>query len=181
MRAVQTSSEKGTKMAAEAMITISRYLENIHDTQEQLNDLMDDTTTTLQMLAYMLAPIISAVAVGMSQTIIQALYKLGESFQQTQENLPNTGDAGLSGPAGPSLVSDLDKAIPPEALQLVVGIYLVQLLYILGVFYNKIIEGENPTKKNLTIGKMMISGLTFYTLGVTIVSLLFGNMISGLL
>jgi hypothetical protein len=140
---------------------------------------MDETTTTLQMLAYMLAPVISAVAVGMSQTIITALYQLGQSFQQTQENIPNTG--GISGPAGPDLVSNLDQAIPPEALQFVVGIYLIQLLYILGIFYTKITEGENQTIKNLTIGKIMISGLTFYTLGVTIVTLLFGNMVSGIL
>ena len=182
MRAIQTSSEKGTKMASEAMLTISRYLKNIHDTQEQLNDLMDETTTTIQMLAYMLAPVISAVAVGMSQTIITALYQLGQSFQQTTENLPDTGGAGggLAGPAGPDLISDLDQAIPPEALQFVVGIYLIQLLYILGVFYTKITQGEDQTYKNITMGKIMMSGLLLYTIGVTIVSLLFGNMVSGL-
>ena len=176
MRAILSSSEKGTQMAATAMMTISRYLENIHDTQEQLNDLMEDTTTTIQMLAYMLAPVISGVAVGMSQTIITALYALGESFSSTQQNLPSSGAGGGLGGAG--ILSNLNSAIPPELLQFVVGIYLIQLLYILGTFYTKITQGEDDTYRNMFIGKIMISGLFFYTMTVIIISLLFGGLVS---
>ena len=182
MRAIESSSEKGTRMASEAMMTISRYLKNIHETQEQLNDLMDDTTTTIQMLAYMLSPVISGVAVGMSQTIISALYSLGQSFAQTQQNLPNTDASGLGGAGGPPLVGGegLSNVIPPEALQFVVGIYLIQLLYILGTFYTKITKGEDKTYKNMMIGKIMISGLIFYSITVMIISLLFGGIVSGI-
>jgi hypothetical protein len=175
MRAILSSSEKGTQMASTAMMTISRYLENIHDTQEQLNDLMEDTTTTIQMLAYMLAPVISGVAVSMSQTIITALYALGESFSSTTENLPNSGAGGIGG-AG--ILQNLQSAIPPELLQFVVGFYLLQLLYILGTFYTKITQGEDETFRNLFIGKIMISGLFFYAMTVIIISLMFGGLVS---
>lgn len=178
MRAVLSSSQKGNKMAATAMTTISRYLKNIHDTQEQLNDLMEDTTTTIQLLAYMLAPVISGVAVGMSQTIITALYSLGETFTQTQGNLP-AGQSGASG-AGLGFLDNLDSVIPPELLQFVVGIYLLQLLYILGTFYMKITHGEDPTYKNLFIGKVMISGMVFYTITVLMISLMFGGLVTGI-
>jgi Flp pilus assembly protein TadB len=176
MRAILSSSDKGTKMASTAMMTISRYLENIHDTQEQLNDLMEDTTTTIQMLAYMLAPVISGVAVGMSQTIISALYSLGESFSQTQQNLPEGGQSGNLG--GTGILNNLQSAIPPEMLQFVVGIYLIQLLYILGTFYTKITQGEDKTYKNMFIGKIMMSGLFFYAMTVIIISLMFGSLVS---
>lgn len=179
LRAIMSSSEKGTKMASTAMMTISRYLDNIHETQEELNDLMDDTTTTIQMLAYMLAPVISGVAVSMSQTIITALYSLGQSFQQTQGNLPNSG-AGGGGLGGAGILSNLSSAIPPELLQFVVGLYLLQLLYILGTFYTKITQGEDETYKNMFIGKIMVSGLFFYTMTVIIISLLFGGIVGGI-
>lgn len=178
MRAILSSSEKGTQMASTAMMTISRYLGNIHDTQEELNDLMEDTTTTIQMLAYMLAPIISGVAVSMSQTIITALYSLGESFSSTQQNLPDTGAGGGLGGAG--ILSNLQSAIPPELLQFVVGIYLLQLLYILGTFYTKITQGEDKTYKSMFIGKIMISGLFFYTMTVIIISLMFGGLVGNI-
>ncbi len=176
MKAILESSEKGTHMAAMAMMTISRYLENIHKTQERLNDLMEESTTTIEMLAYLLAPVVSGVAVGMSQTIITAMFKLstvfsgGQQFNQTQGQTQQ-----FSG-----ILGNLDAAIPPELLQFVVGIYLIQLLYILGTFYMKITEGENVTYRNMFIGKVLISGMFFYTMTLLIVSLLFGGLVQGI-
>jgi len=176
MKAILESSEKGTNMAATAMMTISRYLKNIHKTQEQLNDLMADTTTTIQLLAYMLAPIVSGVAVGMSQTIISGLYQLSSSFDQTQSDLPSGADTGS---LDSSILGNMGDAIPPEMLQFVVGFYLIQLLYILGTFYMKITRGEDQTYKYMFIGKIMLSGMFFYAVTVMIISLLFGGLISG--
>ncbi|MFB6203561.1 MAG: hypothetical protein ABEK01_03650 [Candidatus Nanohaloarchaea archaeon] len=175
MKAVIESSKKGTNMASTAMMTISKYLKNIHKTQEDLNDYMEDTITTIQMLAYLLAPIVSGVAVGMSQTIIRALYTLGQSFSGATGNLQTGAPTGL-----PTGLGAADSVIPPEVLQLVVGLYLIQLLYILGTFYMKITHGEDDTYKNLFVGKVMISGVFFYTMTVIIVSLLFGGIVGGI-
>lgn len=178
MKAIMKSSEKGTHMASMAMMTISRYLGNIHKTQEQLNDLMEDTTTTIQMLAYLLAPVVSGVAVGMSNTIITAMYELSRGFSQTQSNLPNQSPGSASGFGG--ITDNLGAAISPEILQFVVGIYLIQLLWILGTFYMKITHGENPTYRNIFVGKVLISGMLFYTMTLLIIALLFGSIVSGI-
>ncbi len=172
MKAILESSQKGTQMASMAMMTISRYLENIHKTQEQLNDLMEETTTTIQMLAYLLAPIVSGVAVGMSQTIITAMFQLSTSFESTIDEVPDQQGAGMGG-----IIGDLDAAISPEILQFVVGIYLIQLLWILGAFYTKIQHGENKTVRNIFTGKILITGMIFYSITLIVVGLLFGGMI----
>ncbi|WP_414837875.1 hypothetical protein ACK3SF_00515 [Candidatus Nanosalina sp. VS9-1] len=177
LTAILRSSQKGTKMAATAMLTISRYLKDVHKTEETLNDLMEESTTTIEMLAYMLAPIISGVAVGMSQTIITAMFKLSTSISAEQSG--STLQGGAAGGAGfGGMIGNLKEAIPPEMLQFVVGIYLLQLLYILGTFYMKIVHGENMTYKNLFIGKVMVTGLIFYTLTLTAISVMFGGAIS---
>ena len=175
LTAILRSSQKGTKMAATAMLTISRYLKDVHKTEETLNDLMEESTTTIEMLAYMLAPIISGVAVGMSQTIITAMFRLSTSISTEQASGSLQG--GTAGGFG-GMLGNLQEAIPPEILQFVVGIYLLQLLYILGTFYMKIVHGENMTYKNLFIGKVMISGLIFYTLTLVAISVMFGGAIA---
>jgi hypothetical protein len=181
MKAVLESSNKGTEMAASTMMTISRYLKNIHKTQEKLNDLMEETTTTILMLAYMLGPVVSGVAVGMSQTIISGIYQLTQSFQSSQGALDaGTGAAGnesVGGGLSGGLPLNVEGAIPPEILQFVVGLYLIQLLYILGTFYTKITHGEDPTFKYVFTGKIMITGIFFYTMVVLIITLLFGGII----
>ncbi len=173
LTATLRSSDKGTNMAATAMLTISRYLKDVHKTEETLNDLMEESTTTIEMLAYMLAPIISGVAVGMSQTIITAMFQLSTSISGDTDQLDGQGAAGFGG-----MLDNLREAIPPELLQFVVGIYLLQLLYILGTFYMKIVHGENMTYKNLFIGKVMISGMIFYTITVLAISFMFGGAIA---
>ncbi|MFQ3274984.1 MAG: Flp pilus assembly protein TadB [Candidatus Nanohaloarchaea archaeon] len=177
MKAILKSSDKGTNMASMAMMTISKYLDNIHKTQERLNDLMEDTTTTILMLAYLLAPIVSGIAVGMSQTIITAMYELSRSFSDIEGEIGST-QAGAGGDFT-GILGNLDSAIPPEVLQFVVGVYLIQLLFILGTFYMKIQEGENKTYRNMFIGKILISGMIFYSLSLIIVSVLFGGIVQG--
>jgi len=186
MKAIQESSQKGTKMASMAMMTISRYLDNIHKTQEQLNDLMEETTTTILMLGYLLAPVVSGVAVGMSQTIITAMFQLSESFDEslagTQPNqeIDETGAEAAQGAEFAGILGDLEAAIPPEILQFVVGIYLIQLLWILGTFYTKISVGESKVERNMFVGKLLIAGTTLYTITLLIISLLFGGIITGI-
>jgi hypothetical protein len=185
MTAIMRTSSKGTEMASSTMLTISRYLKDVHKTEETLNDLMEESTTTIELLAYMLSPVISGVAVGMSQTIIRAMFKLSGSIPETGGGggLSGAGGGGLAGGGGAGLggmLEGMDEAIPPELLQFVVGIYLLQLLYILGTFYMKIVHGENVTYKNLFIGKVMISGMIFYTITLIVISLLFGGAISSI-
>ncbi|NMJ92644.1 hypothetical protein GLT81_00095 [Nanohaloarchaea archaeon] len=176
MTAILKSSKKGTGMASETMLTISRYLKDVHKTEETLNDLMEESTTTIQLLAYMLSPIISGVAVGMSQTIITAMFQLSGSVPETD----TPGGGGLGGGAMSGMLQGLDEAIPPELLQFVVGIYLIQLLFILGTFYMKIVHGENMTYKNTFIGKVMIIGVILYTIVMMLVSTIFGGVVTGI-
>lgn len=178
MNAILKSSKKGTKMAAETMLTISEYLKDVHKTEETLNDLMDESTTTIVLLAYMMAPIISGVAVGMSQTIITAMFQLSNSVQIPEGQAASAGSLGGGGFS--NIIGGLENAIPPEVLQFVVGIYLLQLLYVLGTFYMKIVHGEDMTYKNIFIGKIMISGVIFYSITLMLVSVMFGGVITGM-
>ena len=175
MKAVLESSEKGARMASLTMMTISRYLENIQETQEQLNDLLEETTSTIVLLAYLLAPVVSGVAVGMSQTIISAMTQISSNF--AQQNMQGTAAPGI-GSTG--FLENIQTAISPEILQFVVGIYLIQLLYILGTFYTKITKGEDVTHRNLMVGKLLLIGCTLYTIILVIVAVLFGGVIANI-
>jgi hypothetical protein len=128
------------------------------------------------LLGYMLAPIISGVAVGMSQTIIISMYRLSSRFEEIQ-----TGASSVQGPGTgtdySSIIGNLDAAISPELLQFVVGFYLIQLLYILGSFYTKIQHGEDETMKNLFTGKLLISGIIFYTITLMVITTVFGGLV----
>nr|EGQ40724.1 MAG: hypothetical protein J07AB56_02750 [Candidatus Nanosalinarum sp. J07AB56] len=173
MKAMTASAQKGTSMTATAAITISRYMDRLSRTQRKLENLLEESTSTIQLLAYLLGPVISGVAVGMSQVIIGAISNLTRRF-----------DALDAGGAGASPVSSLpfnsNSVISPEFVQLVVGIYLIQLLYILGNFYMKITHGQNQTYRQLFTGKVMLTGMVFYTLTLMLITLVFSSVLTGI-
>lgn len=181
MRAVTEASKKGTEITSKTMITISRYLQNLHLTQEEINDLMEETTSTMKFVGYILAPVIAGVAVSMAQIMSKALSILSDKF----EGLENVG-AGAGGEfstGGMGMLKgiiNIQAAIPPDVLQMIVGFYIVEMMIIIGLFYSRIQQGENETREKVTIGKLLIIGTTVYSLVTVFISLTFGGLIGGL-
>ncbi|MCK4555168.1 MAG: hypothetical protein KAT83_01045 [Candidatus Aenigmarchaeota archaeon] len=73
-----------------------------------------------------------------------------------------------------------DSAMPSELLQLVVGIYVVQILIILGMFMNRIEYGDDRIKENDTIWKVVVTGVSVYFIVFLLVSAVFRPLLSGI-
>lgn len=172
MTATISASEKGVSYASSAMKTVSRYLKNLHKTQETINDLLEEVKSTMVFLAYILAPVISAVAIAMTQVMEKALYVLS---QTTGGFETGTGSARTDIIAIDSILK-LKQAIPPELLQLIVGGYVVEISIILGVFITRISEGNDPTRMKYNIGKIIIVSTVVYAITLVILTRVFGGL-----
>ena len=64
----------------------------------------------------------------------------------------------------------IDKIIPPFYLQMIVGIYVVQMIIVLTVLANGIENGVDKLNEEYTLGKNLYRGTLLYILiaGVTI-------------
>ena len=193
MRAVVEASRKGTEITSKTMITVSRYLQNLHITQEEINDVMEETTTTMKFVGYVLAPIVAGVAVSMAQIMSKALSILSKQFQDipgmggesfgTGTGTAGSGFGGSGATSGGGMLGqiiNLQSAIPPDILQLVVGFYIIEILFIIGLFYVRIQHGENEAREKVTIGRLLIIGTLIYALITVAISLSFGGLITGL-
>ncbi|MDY6778273.1 MAG: type II secretion system F family protein [Candidatus Nanohaloarchaea archaeon] len=190
MQAIRESSGKGTSIVSGAMKTISRYLKQVSETQRKIEDMMSDTLSTMVFISYVLAPVISGIAVGMGMIISQAFVKIGEAFGQGNVTGNTTTPPGGSAPVGgaglggagtnPLKVFDFKDAVPPEIIQLIVGFYLIQLSFLLGTFFVKISEGEAPAKRNINIGRILIVGIVLYAITVLLLKMMFGGIIGSL-
>ncbi|MDY6774445.1 MAG: hypothetical protein SVS85_04555, partial [Candidatus Nanohaloarchaea archaeon] len=181
MEVLVESTRKGTGVAAAALQSISKYIQNIQDTEKRLEQLLEDTISSLKFLGYVLAPVIAGVAVGMGSVISLSLHQISKVAPGGNQTATNaTQGAGVGAPNIPSLFG-LKSVIPPGILQLVVGFYLIELTFVLGNLLVRVEEGINPEKRNTVIGKLLASSLTFYTLVVLIVVSVFGSIITGAL
>lgn len=174
MNSVSISVDKGTKAASLAMLTIARYLRDLHTTQEKIEDILSAAVSQMQFQAYVLVPVISGVVVAISDLIIRILARLSKTFDKLQSDMP--GDVG-----GMSLdIFGFDAAMPSELLQLVVGVYVIQILIILGMFMTRIEYGDDRIKENDALWKVIITGISVYFLVFVLVSAVFRPLLSGM-
>lgn len=188
MEVLSESAQRGAQSAADAADNIFQYLERIKETQKKLEDLLSETLTSLKFLGFILAPVIGGVAVGLGSVITLALDKISEisdfedGFQPgganaTPENL--TGAGTTPDTAGIASIFGVEQAIPPGILQLIVGLYLIQVSLIVSTMYVRLSEGRNRPKRFVMAGKMMIASIVIYIIGVTIMYMVFGSIIKG--
>jgi len=173
MYTITDTAKKGVKYASESMMRISKYLKNIRETQEYIREMLSETISSMKFQAYFLTPIITGLIVSMSDIIIQVLSQLSKflesaGFAADNPLLPNV--MGIFG--------DINTVISPELFQLIVGIYLIEVIFILGMFTTRIGQGEDKTAIRNNVAKMMIVGVVLYFIVALGAKQVFGDLIA---
>jgi len=74
------------------------------------------------------------------------------------------GPAGFAGGSILTSIINLDKMMPVHIFQMVVGIYLIEVIAMLAMFLSKIQHGEETLMRNYNTGKMIVLGSAVYIL-----------------
>jgi Flp pilus assembly protein TadB len=175
MKIVAESVKKGMNVASEAMLTIHKYLRNMHYTQEKIEDLLEETVSSLKFNAYILVPAICGIVVAMSQIVMSIMVILMEKMQQTQ------GVTGVINFNPIPMIVDFKNTISPTELQLVIGIYFIELSVIMGSFIIAASYGENPVKKKYLISKILIIGIVLYIITMVMIGSVFSGLIESII
>jgi len=155
------SSKKGLKIAAESLMSISEYLKNISKVEQRLKDLLAEVISDMRSNMVFLAPLLSGIVVGLSAMITFILNKLSGIFLEIQQTggADNLGFGNLSTITGLFNIFDM---IPPYFMQVAIGIYIVQIIFILTTVLVTIDSGEDKLKKTHDIGKNLMRGIGIY-------------------
>ncbi len=174
------SSKKGSKIVSQSLISISTYVDRIHKVAERLKDLLAEVISSMKSQISFLTPAIAGIVVGISAMIVNIIVALNVKISSF--SLEAGGEGG--GTAGLTTIVDLfkvDGIIPGYFFQIVVGIYVVQLAYILTILQNGIENGTDKINEQHLLGKNLIRSFLLYALIAAIVTILFTTMAQGLL
>ncbi|MBU2053295.1 MAG: hypothetical protein KJ721_03560 [Nanoarchaeota archaeon] len=156
MRVLVESSKKGLQIAAVSLMSISEYVKNIQKITNRLKDMLAEIVSDMKSNMTFLAPLLSGIVVGLAAMITSILNKL---------DVTNLGDAGTAGVGSFDTILqifDLVKMIPPYYLQIIIGIYLIQIIFILTGTLVAIDSGEDKLEKTNKIGKNLKAGVLLY-------------------
>lgn len=154
MKILIESSKKGLKIAAIALMSISEYVKNIGKIKQRLNDLLAETVSSMKSNMTFLAPLLSGIVVGLAAMITAILNQL--NLAQLE------GGAELGGVGNLVNIFDLTKVIPPYYLQIAIGIYLIQIIFILTGTLVTIDSGEDKLQRANKIAGNLSKGIGLF-------------------
>jgi Flp pilus assembly protein TadB len=166
MRIVAESSIKGVMTASAAMFSVSKYLKDIHKTQEEVRDELSDTLSSMRFQAFLLSPLICGVVVTLAIIIIKIMGELSQTIAGTSITLP---------------FSNMASVITPFQFVFVVAIYLVETSFILSMFINGIENGEDPIGRQSMTASSLIFGFIVFVITLIVTMLIFGPLITAVI
>ncbi|MBN2881065.1 hypothetical protein JXM83_03340 [Candidatus Woesearchaeota archaeon] len=174
MKVLTESSKKGPLIASQALINVSRYIKEMHKVDERLKDLLSETMSSMNAQAKFLSPLISGIIVGITSMITTILGTLSTSQEFT-------GGGGDIAGAGNALGDMFGDGMPTYFFQAFVGVYVVELIYILCILINGIGNGSDKLAEQDIIGRYLVRGTIMYSVisffGILIFNLIANNVL----
>jgi len=166
MRVLVESSKKGLRVAAVSLMSISEYIKNMQKISSRLRDMLAEIISDMKSNMTFLAPLLSGIVVGLAAMITSILMKL--------DIAAILGGSEVSGFGG-NLTELLElfrysQMIPPYFLQLIVGVYLIQIIFILTRSLVIIDAGDDKLEQTNKTGKNLLSGVLLYFITAMIAS-----------
>jgi Flp pilus assembly protein TadB len=157
MRVLVESSKKGLKIAAVSLMSISEYVKNIQKITERLKDILAEIVSEMKSNMTFLAPLLSGIVIGLALMIASIISTLSDALSSGE-------DISALGTNIGNIVNifNIESMIPPYYLQIIIGIYLIQVIFILTGTLVTIDSGEDKLEKTNRIGENLRKGIVFY-------------------
>ncbi|NOZ80587.1 MAG: hypothetical protein GXP63_02845 [DPANN group archaeon] len=176
MKVLIESAKKGPRIAAQALLNIARYIKEIHRVNERLKDLLADVISSMKSQITFLTPVIAGIVIGITSMVMTILGKLGEQIKTAQ-----VGAAGGGAIAGGGLGNLFGDGIPTYYFQIIVGLYVVQIVYILTILANGIENGSDKLNERFLIGRNMMRSPLTYAIIATVIMVIFNTIATKIL
>ncbi len=172
MKVLTQAIKKGPLIAAQALTNVARYIKEIHKVNERLKDLMADVISSMRSQIKFLTPAIAGIVIGITSMITSILGKLSQQIPQT------IGASGGVEGTSSALLDIFGVGIPTYYFQVIVGVYVVQITYILTIISNGVENGSDKLTEKYQLGSNMIRSTILYVIISAVVMILF-NYIAG--
>ena len=166
MRILSESAKKGLQVAARSLMSISDYVKNIQRINERLRDLLAEIVSDMRSNMTFLAPLLAGIVVGLASMITSILNKLSLLKPLSGENIPGFENAGQL-----LQLFDVTAMIPPYHLQISIGIYIVEIVFILTAALVTVDAGRDPLREKHELAKNLRRSMFLYLITAAIAML----------
>ncbi|MBD3155111.1 MAG: hypothetical protein GF368_00460 [Candidatus Aenigmarchaeota archaeon] len=167
MKIIVSASRKSSVILSVATRSISDFLSKTKNIESLLKQMLEEISSSLKLQAVFIAPFICAIVASIGTFIVELLQKVAEYLASIEESF-NMGGTFIHGGTvkfGETLgLINIEQVMPPTFFQLVIGIYMIEIVIILSYFLNGIRNGFDKTTRNVLIGKTLLTSLLLYSI-----------------
>jgi hypothetical protein len=167
MRILVESVKKGLRVAASSLMSISDYIKNIQKINQRLRDLLAEIISDMRSNLVFLAPLLSGIVIGLASMIGSILNKL----QEVQIAMGSGSESEMFSSLGNiTSLFEITQMIPPYFLQIVIGIYIIEITFILTKTLVTIDSGKDSLQEKYELANNLRKS-TFLYLIVALISI----------
>ncbi len=180
MMVIVNTSKKGMTAASNSMLVISNYLKNTYKLQENIDEIMSETVSTMKFMGMFLSPLIAGVTVALAIIVLNIIlvlsFKLPEISGAEGMDMPTTGTESMFFGLWKNGVN-----VGVDVFQLVIGIYVIETAIVSAIFINGLENGYDRISELSMMGKMLIISSVIFAITSFAIYLTMGGLIQSLL
>ena len=170
MRLFVEGIKKSQKAVSVSIIKIADHLKELQQVENKIKDTLHSLTSTLRSTAAIFAPLIAGVTLAITKLISNILKSMSG-------NLPTNNIEGA-----PLFITGIAESFTLENVRieyfvLVVGLYVIELVFLLTKFTNGIDEGDDKIEFMYSLGKAMPVAVIVLTITVIVSQILFSSLV----
>ena len=171
MRLFVEGIQKSQRAVSISIIRIADHLKELQQVENKIKDTLYSLTSTLRSTAAIFAPLIAGVTLAITKLISTILHSIsGKLPTETLGYGSSTIFAGIT-------EAFTLENVRPEYFTLVVGIYIIELVFLLTRFTNGIDKGDDKAEYMYALGVIMPTAVIVLTITVIIGQFLFSSIV----
>jgi len=172
MRLFVEGIKKSQRAVSISIIRIADHLKGLQEIENKIKDTLYSLTSTLRATVTIFAPLIGGITLSITKLITNILGGLAGKIPT--ETISDSQAASSI----PSVATNFAvQNIRPELFVLVIGIYLLELIFLLIRFTNGIDEGDDKATYMYSLGKTMPVSIFVFSATVILGQILFASII----
>ena len=171
MRLFVEGIQKSQRAVSISIIRIADHLKELQQVENKIKDTLYSLTSTLRSTAAVFAPLIAGVTLAITKLISNIIHSMSGK-------IPTENFAGDSSTVFTGITESFSlENVRPEYFVLVIGIYIIELVFLLTRFTNGIDEGDDKAAFMYSLGRVVPTAVIVLTITIIIGQILFSSIV----
>ncbi len=161
MTVVVDSMKLGVKQASRTLASLSIQLKDTDEVKKKVRTQLEDITAMMKSIAYIIGPLVLGITTALQRIIIEAMGSISETSLGGGGASGQMG--GIGGMASMFGSAEVLEMVPgPTFFLAIIGIYVMEVTFILIYFTSRVEEGSNNLSLKMNLAKSLPISLIFY-------------------